>query len=369
VVLDPLRIEVVRGEDGQPRVVAYDARELFDAANAALLDGRNEQALRGYDDLLSDFPDSPLAVPAMFNAGLAHEALGDWEAAIARYRAIARRDAPGDDRRDVVDAQIRLAAVLAELERWSESIGTLEGLLGGGELSPDERLEALARLGYALLESRDTPGAEEVLRQAIGYFEQLAATDTLDTDYYAAMARYYLAQIPHREFLAIPIRMPDKQTERDLETKADRVLIAHDRYLKTVEVGNVYWATAAGYQLAAMQKQFWDALVTAPIPPHLEPAAAEVYVEQVHKLSRQFLEKALATHERNVAFAEARAYDSVWVRASRAEAEVVVALLAREASGELPLPGDAGGNAPVPRESFDPPAARPSDLVPPRVDL
>jgi len=242
-------------------------------------------------------------------------------------------------------------SVLAEIERWPDAVAAFDDLLARDQLSPAERVEALARLGYVLVESKDYAGAEEVLRQALAYREEIAATEPLDTDYYVAMARYYLAQIPHRQFAAIPIRLPDKQTERDIEAKAERVLIAHDRYLETVEVGNPYWATAAGYQLASMQKEFWDALVTAPIPPHLAPKAAEYYVQRVHEV-----------------VADANRIETAWVDASRREAHVVAQILAREAAGEIVLPGDVGAGAPPleagPRQPHD---AR--EYVPGRLEL
>jgi tetratricopeptide (TPR) repeat protein len=370
--LEPMRIEVIRDAKGREQVVAYDARELFDAANEALLADRNEDALRGYDQLLAEFPDSVYAVPALFNAGLAHEARRENEAAIARYRELAGRRAPS---RDVIDALVRMGAVMAELERWSDAAATFEQLLDREDLTAADRVEALARLGYVLLEAKDYIGAEEVLRSALGYHDELTRTGAaaeLDTDYYVAMARYYLAQIPHRQFAAIPIRLPDKQIERDMEAKAELVLIAHDRYLKTVELGNPYWATAAGYQLASMQKEFWDALVITPVPEHLPPEAATFYTKEVHRLSRVFLDKALTTHRKNVELAEVRGISTVWVEASRRAASEVAAIIARESAGEIVVPTTgpaAAAPAPGPGNRADGSDDGILPYIPGRVDL
>src|SRR5688500_15636502 len=71
IELEPLRVEVVTDERGQPTVIAVDARSLLDDGNEHLVGGRHDQALAHYDELLRDFPDSSLAAPALYNAGLA----------------------------------------------------------------------------------------------------------------------------------------------------------------------------------------------------------------------------------------------------------------------------------------------------------
>jgi tetratricopeptide (TPR) repeat protein len=361
-----MRIEVVMDDRGKEQVVAYDARELFDAANEALLDGRVDEALRTYDELVEDFADSDLVAPALYNAGLAHERKGEFDAAIARYRIMVRGEAPS---RDLIDGFIRMGAVMAELERWSDAVVVFEELLARDDLGPADRIQALSRLGYVLVGSKDYVGAEQVLRSGLAYHEQISAeTELLDT-YYVAMCQYYLAQIPHRQFTAIPIRLPDKQTKRDMEAKADRLLIAHDRYLKTVEVGNVYWATASGYQIAAMQKEMWDALVIAPIPPRLGPEAADFYVKEVHRLSRQFLEKATDTHQRNVEMADRLGTSTTWTEASRREALEIADFLARESAGEIVLPNEGNGGPNTLDIGPDSGRAPSREYVPGRVEL
>ena len=64
--LEPMRIEAVRGPDGQTHVVAFDAASLFEEANAALDAGDPATALSRYDQLLAAFPTSVLAPAARF---------------------------------------------------------------------------------------------------------------------------------------------------------------------------------------------------------------------------------------------------------------------------------------------------------------
>src|SRR5687767_4375836 len=169
VELEPMRIDVVSTERG-PETRAYDARSLLDDGNASLMLHRYDQALASYDHLLRDFPDSRLVVPALFNAGQALEGKEDWKGAAERYRRLVEVAPAGDDTKlDRKNAHFRLAAVLAESGDYAGSARAIEKVLAWDDLAPEERIEGLARLGFALVQTKDLAGGEEVLRSALAY--------------------------------------------------------------------------------------------------------------------------------------------------------------------------------------------------------
>jgi len=355
--VDPLRIKVVEeGGTGKPEVEVYDARDLFDQAGAAL-DGESwDQALQLYDQIVTEFPGSALVVPALFNAGLAHEGKGDWAGAIARYQHVTRI---ATRPRDSIDASIRIAAVLAEQGAWARSAAALEAVLANKAASADDRREALARRGYALVEEKSYAAAESSLRAAV---DLIGKGDR--SDYFAAMARFYLAEIPRRQAAAVPLRLPDAQLRADLEAKARLVLLAQERYEATLGLGNVLWATAAGHQMAAMQEDMWRALVGAPVPAQLKKDEAAVYVAEVRKLARPYLDRAFDIHGKNVKLAERYRTESLWSEGSRQRMPVLADLIAREERGERPGPGQGVAGPPTGVTAGDP-----ERYVPARVDL
>lgn len=355
--VDPLRIKVVEeGGAGKPEVEVYDARDLFDQAGAAL-DGESwDQALQLYDRLISEFPSSALVVPALFNAGLAHEGKGDWGGAIARYQEVTRI---ASRPRDSIDASIRIAAVLAEQGAWVRSASALDAVLANKAATADDRREALARRGYALVEQKSYAEAEKVLAAAI------ALTGKGDrSDYFGAMAHFYQAEIPRRQAAAVPLRLPDAQLRADLEAKARLVLLAQERFEATVGLGNVLWATAAGHQMASMQEEMWRALVGAPVPAQLKKDEAAIYQAEVRQLARPYLDRALDIHTKNVKLAERYRTESAWSEGSRRRIPVIADLIARENRGERPGAGEgvAGTTARVT-------AGDPDRYVPARIDL
>jgi tetratricopeptide (TPR) repeat protein len=363
---EPLRIDILGGD----QVRTYDARALLEEGNEALMDGRYDEALAAFDHLLADFPDSKMVPAALYNAGLALEGKQDYTGACDRYRKILAL-VPATSA-DSLDASFRLGSALAEIGQFGESQAVFEKALERDDLSPTNRIEALARLGYALLSQQDYAGAEEVLRQALAYHRDLGAEgEHLDNTYFVAMCQFYLAEIPHRQFRALPLRYPQAQMERDLEQKSQLFLLARDRYIKVVSYRSPYWATDAVYQIGLMYQEFWDDWMAVPVPADLDPEAAKLYVEEVNKHPelRRLLERALLYHQRNVAMAKGGNVTTVWSAASVAAAEEVRKLIARLDQGQLVTPGS--GNART--QAFDPSSvggsAVSADYIPARVDL
>ncbi len=331
-VLEGLRIEVVVDEQGNEQTIVVDARGLLDDGNAALGAGEFARAIDNYASLLRDFPESSLVGPALYNTGLAQEGLGKVDAAIAQYQLLAEKKDAG---RDAVDAQIRIAALHAENKQWGQSLAAIDALLATATLSSADRLEAMARKGYVLLESKDYAVAEETLQATIAFAEQKENRVEMNAGYYLGMAHFYYGDIARRQFDAIPIRLPEEQMGRDVEAKAVLTNLASDRFAATIEAGNIYWATAAGFRLAELQHSFWRSLVTAPIPPHLSKLASTIYIEEVHKHSLTFLQKALRIHSKNVQLATVYNGDTSWSRASEVEVIRLTERIGREKSGEL----------------------------------
>lgn len=357
--LEPIRIEVVgRDQSGDPELEAFDARSLLDAGNAAMAEDRYDNAIATYERLLAIFPDSRLAPSAIYNIGLAHEAKGDHDAAIRQYRLLA-----GNDKleRDSIDAHMRLGGVLAEIERWAEARQALQEVLARPDLTHSDKIEGMARLGYVAIQQKDYTTAETILRDAIAHYHKL--TTSLDSNYFVAMSYYYLAQIPHLQFQAIPMRLPDEQLKKDLEAKAELVALAYDRYLEALKIQNPRWAIASGYQISQIYKEFWDDIVLAPIPTQLSPEATEYYQREVHDRVRIFLDKALSGHSKNIELAEAYKTSNEWTDASRERAAEIAKILDRESRGELVTPRKRQGAGPMTAEPTEPRQYIPAPVI------
>lgn len=373
IELEALRIEVGGGQE--PKI--FDARNLLDDGNDALMLRRWDAALQSFEQLVHDFPDSQLVPSALYNAGLALEGKDDMIGAADRYRQVVTRAGALPIARD---ARFRLAAVLAEAQKFADATTVLEEILKATDLTAPDRIEALARLGYVLIEQKDYVGAEEVLRSALAFHRDVSARERVDDLQFVAMCQYYLADIAHRQFLDVPMRYPEAQLSRDVDQKSELMLLARDRYIKTVDFKHAYWATAAVFQIGLMYKEFWDAFMAVPIPTDLDPNAIDAYVKAVNKEPqlRKLMEKSLLYHERNLAMAKNANLSTVWSEASAQGAETARKVLGRQDKGELLRPGTphaadlaAGltpqtGNTPAGAPES---ASGPPEYVPGRFDL
>jgi tetratricopeptide (TPR) repeat protein len=375
--LEPLRIEVVPDASGKLTTTATDARTLFEEGNDLLMQRQYDQALAAYERLVADFPGSTLVSAAFYNAGIAWEGKNDFAQAADRYRRAVAAAAPNS--KDGRDAAFRLGAVLAESKQFAESVSTFEKLLDTDTLDAEERLEALSRLGYALVELKDYTGAEEVLRQALAYHKEAAARGDISTNYFASMAQYYLAVIPHRQFRAVPLRYPEEQMGRDLEHKSELFMLAEERYTRLIEgYPNPYWTTAAIYQIGLMYKEFWDDFMAVPLPSGMTAAGGKEYVKLLNenKDLRKLLEKSLYVHEKNVVHSREVGLQSVWVDASEVRAGEVKQIIARQQKGELIQPGSVAAPDGSTEEGSEPKGADASaskdgatDYIPARQEL
>lgn len=369
VRLDPIRIDIVEPgkEGGDARV--YDAKSLLEEGNDALMQRKYDEAVASYRHLLADFPDSRLVVAALYNSGLAFEGKRDYGSASERYQQVIEKAPAGS--RDMLDARFRLGSVLSEAERYAEAVPVFEAVLASGELGPEDRIEALARLGYNLVELRDYAGAEEILRSALAYHREISASERVEDRHFVAMAQFYLGEIPYRQFASIPLRLPEQQLELDKEQKSELALLARERFIKTVDYKDPFWATAAVYQIGAMYKRFWDDFMAIPIPPELDGAAAKEYVKQVntHPELQKLLSKALLYHERNVEMARSARVSTIWSEGSHLAAEQIRRILGRQSKQEYVEPGPAIGQVEAPAATPARATDSPTDYVPGRADF
>lgn len=358
--MEPVRIEATRGAAGL-QVEAYDAAELFEAAGKSHTEGRLDEAVAGYERLLTAFPDSQYAKPGLYNLALVLQDQKKWQAAADRFRAFLSRYPEGKDARD---AQFQLGATLAEGGDWAASRDVFAGLLERNDLSADDRVEAMARRGFATMNNGDLDGADAIFRGALAYKAKLEATaeERLQTDYYLAFSQFQIAEISHRKTVAAPLRWPEAQMNADLEEKARLLLQSRRQYIDAVRYGNPRIASMAAFQIGSLFQEFYDALLSVPVPDDLKgegkKEARQVYDEELRKKLRVVLEKALRGHEHNIELFERLGVETEWVTRSRA----AIARLRGLLDPGVPLDAASAGAPPNSRDLG--PAGAPAPITP-----
>jgi len=349
--MEPIKIEATKEGDGL-RIEAFDAPELFEHAGKALSDKRFDDAIKEYNKLLGSFPDSTYVRPTFYNLGLAQIGKQDWPAAIESFKTLIDRFPAHEDAKD---SMFQLGACYAEQSNWPASAEVFARILDRKDLNADDRIEAIARRGFAQFNLNDVDTAEKTFRSAMAFKQQIDREERLSTDFYLAFSQYHLGQIYHQRFRKAPLRMPESMLDRDLEEKAHLLLTAQRAYIDTIKFGNPGWASAAGFQVGSLYEELYDAFMGVPIPTELSGEARQVYVDELHKKIRILLEKSLRWQRENLLMIERLGVASEWTDKSKlAYAKVLKLLDPAAPAGEVdPLRGN-----PAPSPNTPPPVPK-----------
>jgi TolA-binding protein len=344
--MEPIKIEATNAADGL-HIDAYDAPELFEHAGKALSDKRLDDAIKLYGKLLKSFPESTYARPALYNLGLAQIDKKDWAAAVDSFRTLIEKY---PSHADAKDSLFQLGACYAEQGNWPASAEVFARVVDRNDLTADDRIEAIARRGFAQFNLNDLDVAEKTFRTAMTYRQSIEKEERLATDFYLAFSQYHLGQISHLRFRKVALRMPEAQLDRDLEEKARLLLTAQRAYIDTIKFGNPAWASAAGFQVGSLYEELYDAFVNVPIPSDLSGEARVVYREELQKKIRILLEKSLRWQRENLLMIERLGVATDWA----AKSKLAYAKLLKMLDPNLPdPPGD--GVAPSPSTPSQPP--------------
>jgi tetratricopeptide (TPR) repeat protein len=333
--LDTIRIGVI-GHDalGEPELAAVAAATLLQEGTALLEADHLDHAIAKWRQLVTEFKDSKYAPIALWNIAAVQEKKGDPDAEIATLRELVTGY---PQRRESVEAHLYIAALHSERDQWAAARTTLDEALARTDLTYADRIEALARKGYVVLELGDPRAADDALVEAIAIWRK---APRIPDAYFIAMAHYYRGEVAHAQFTASPIRKLGTTAElrADLEAREKLAAAAYDRWKEALAFQHAYWSTASGYQMSQIFVEFWRATVTAPYPTDLDTRARPDYVAEVHTRVRDHLEKALEGHRMNVELGAAFQVQTVWADASKQRAAEVMSLLAQDAAGRYLTP-------------------------------
>ena len=350
--MDPIKIEATTDADGV-HIDAYDAPELFEHGGKALSDSRFDDAAKVYSKLLKSFPESPYARPALYNLGLTQIGKKDWAAAIDSFKGLIEKY-PGH--LDAKDSLFQLGACYAEQNNWPASAEVFARILDRSDLNADDRIEAIARRGFAQFNLNDLETAEKTFRAAMVFKQKIEAEERLSTDFYLAFSQYHLGQIFHLRFRKAALRLPEAQLDKDLEEKAHLLLTAQRAYIDTIKFGNPAWASAAGFQVGSLYEELFDAFMNVPVPSQLDAEARTIYQEELHKKIRVLLEKSLRWQRENLLMIERLGVATDWAEKSKLAYTKILRLL------DPKLPGP---NEEIPADRQPTPSTGPGATPPP----
>ena len=332
---------------GDPELEKLNDEELFAGGTSAYAAGDYRKAARYFDRLAESFPRSAHRRVALYQAGLAHERLEEWQLALERFTELAD---PAKGTGDALDAAFRVAETLYHLERNADAAAILEMIAQRADLPAPKRIEAQVQHGICLLEAGLAQPAEASLRKALAMWNELPNKEDVDK-YFPGQAQFFLGEIYrlHYESVALDPSKGADALARDLEDKAQLLLSAQGHYLRAIRLGQPYWATAAGAQIGALYENLYEQMVSAPTPPELSGEQVDLYRQELRKRIRVLIAKAINVYEGTLEAAERIGAQNAFVDRTRASLKKMKDLLLSDAQRDEAEGGatSAGSSAAV----------------------
>lgn len=281
--------------------------ELFAKGTSYFGAGDYKQAARYFGRIADFHPNSPHRRAALYNAGLAHNQLKEYEESLQRFYEVSD---PEKGTGDALKAAFKVAEQLYFLERFDQAAEVLDKIGRRTDLSDEDRIEALTQQGicqfeHALANNLPYDPAEATLRKAVTLWQNLLDADDATTGF-AAQAQYFIGEIyrTHYENVSLDANKTSDELAKDLEYKAELLLSAQGHYLRCIRMNNGRWAIAAGGQIGGLYENLYDHMLNSPAPKELSGEEAEVYRQELRKKIRILITKAITIYERTLEAAE-----------------------------------------------------------------
>ncbi|MHB8879660.1 MAG: tetratricopeptide repeat protein [Myxococcaceae bacterium] len=354
-----------KGDEASPRELHFEpvtimgdleleklnAEELFAGGESAFAAQDFRQAARFFGRIADFHPDSIHRRAALYNSGLAHEKLKEWDEARLRFLELSD---PHKGTGDSLDAAFRVAETLYHLEQFDDAVTILKVLGDRADLPMNKRVEAQVQKGICELEAGRPDAAEATLRHVAAVYQDLPDKDQVD-DYYPAQAQFFMGEIYRVHFEAAQLD-PEKgidQLAKDLEYKSELLLSSQGHYLRSIRIGNGYWATASGSQIGGLYESFYADMINSPAPKELNGEEVEVYRQELRKKIRVLLTKAITIYERTLEAAERIGSSSPFVDKTREKLQKMKELLLADAKADEEE--SSGGTGPSTPPAPEPP--------------
>jgi tetratricopeptide (TPR) repeat protein len=334
-----------KGPSGpQVTVIPVDVRatpelspeERFHQASNLIVEGRARDALTLLDALVAEGNDKPTTPPAMVNAGIALEVLGERGAALARWSAM-REAFPTHPL--VKLSLVRTARVHGYLEQWTELSATADKLLARTDLSTLETVEARGLRAVALVESGKVEEAAKEVDRALVIVEekQLGQAGSPPMELAAAwFAQGEVRRIRSETITFVPAP-PNFATA--LEQRCQLILDAQSAYHDTLRARDAHWTAMAGFRIGQQYQRLHRDLMAIPPPAAMKTAEDKQLFQAAMRLRfRTLLEKALGNLGPIIEMGERTGEASQWVQRAKAARDEVADALANEKKALAALP-------------------------------
>lgn len=297
----------------------------FEKARSLLLAEKYHEAAPEFDALVRLSPDGAVAAPSLYNGALAHEGLGEREAAIERYKGLLQRFPQHATTRG---ALFRLSRLDAFLERWSDLVSVSDRVLALPDLSVIEAIEAHGQKALGLIEQDQLDEASRQVNIARDMIEEHRIGDAGSPPIELATVSFALGEVRRKKSEKIALVPVTPNFAEVLEQRCQALLDAQNAYTDAMRSLDAHWSAMAGYRVGQLYQALHRDVMAIPPTAKADTLKKRQLFEGAMRLRyRVLLEKGLKMMEGTVRIGQRTGEDSAWIhRADEAKRDIERAL-------------------------------------------
>ena len=287
----------------------------FQRATQWFSQGKYDRAASGFDQIVQFEPEGRYASASLYNGALAHELLGNEQAALVRYRRLFETM---PDASQVSMALIRASRIAGRAEDWKALADYGRWLVHRTDLTPVDRVEALGAYGMGLVQSGHLDRAAGQITKARALVEELRLDQVEPLSVGTAQVYFAWAELLRMSgeqivFVPVPKDFADK-----LEERCQSLLDAQAAYATAMRAYDAHWSAMAGYRVGAMYQRLHHDMMQVPPPKAANtPQKVDLFRGAMHLRYRVLLDKGSKMFASTLAMVERTGHTSAWVQRVR----------------------------------------------------
>ena len=287
---------------------------------------RFDSALKLYERIFNEYPNSPLADSALFRVAVNAENSYDFDKAVTQYQRLVK-DYPASKNREAAmfnaarlleaqqrydesaaaflkyadtfpsseDApknQFRAALIYEKQENWRKEIGALDEFVkkfAKNSAQSELVVDAKKRIADAYQKLGDDKAARNAYEAAADEFDHLGLKPESHPLAAAAAAysRFQAAEYVFKEFDKVKIGGRGKALEKSFTNKKNWVKKVNDAYQQVIPYKNLEWTLAAFYRKGYALERFGNTILQTPVPPEVKRLGDEAVIQYQDMLAQQ----------------------------------------------------------------------------------
>lgn len=265
----------------------YDA--VFEVADSLFDSKRYEEAKKLYRQIIDEDAENPKVPFCFYNIGLIDIKLMQWESAVENFTGAAERLSG----RDKADALLNLLESLRKAEGWETAEKLTNEIINKSDLkfTESERREISLRHAEALI----MQGRIDEGRKLADYWRMTILKNVPRRDAVfipeLSLAYYVLGRVSVKEFSEIAL----DESKETLEQKCQKIIDAQTQFLKSINVGIIFWTNASAYEIADLYMKLYDEMQKHQVPAELSEEEQDVYRCELWKKISNLLKKSRKT--------------------------------------------------------------------------